>query len=333
MESLAKRIQLNILPADKGDCIHLRFQSEDGWHNVVVDSGPAAAAGVFRTLLKQISAHGEKVDLLCFSHIDDDHIKGAAHVFSSSGFDPSLIQQIWINVPKGSMPDKSSTGLFSPKSVPVANSLLQAIVNNNIPCETLIVAGKSINIANAVIHVVLPTQTRLDTYYIEWDAYAKKKLFQPQSSRHDTRPTNGSSIALICSIGNKRILLTGDAFPNDLVNVGNQYAYENGFSIVKLPHHGSDANISLDMLDALKSQEFIISTRQTAHRPGRGAMNLLSSYGTTINGVTLYGNYHWDRYSSKAPHVTIVHPQNKAALTRDRIEVYSDASSTLLFTE
>ena len=333
MELSESRIQLNILPADKGDCIHLRFQSNDGWHNIIVDSGPAAAAGVFRTLLKQISAHGEKVDLLCFSHIDDDHIKGATRVMASPGFDPSAIQQIWLNVPEGSMPEKREHEIFSPKSVSTANHLLQSIVNHGIRCETLLVTGKEIRMGNATISVALPTPERLQDYYKEWERQTPKALYQPQATHRDTSPTNGSSITLVCSIGNRSILLAGDAFPDDLESVGNQYAKTAGFSIVKLPHHGSDANITLDMLNALGARDLIISTKQTPQRPGCEAMALISAYGANTDGVTIYGNYGWSQYSANIPKVKIIHPQNEFFWSRDRIEVYSDASSTLLFAE
>ena len=333
METYQPRIQINILPVNSGDCIHLRFQSKKDWHNVVVDSGPAGTAGIFRSLLYQIKAHGEQVDLLCFSHIDDDHIKGAERVFTSIGFDPSIIQRIWLNVPDDAIPEKTANGIFTPKTVTTANKLLQAILNHNISLESKVIAGQECLIGDAVIRVVLPTQERLDAYYIEWRKHTQVPLYQPQAIHPDTSPTNGSSIALLCKIEERQILLTGDAFPGDLTAVGDQYAGEQGFSIVKLPHHGSDANISEEMLKALKSQDFIISTKQTPHRPGEEAMNLIAAYGSCTDGVTLYGNYKWSRYTSGIPNVTVVYPQNQGVLSRERIEVYSDARSTQIYDE
>ena len=333
MEVCAPRIQINILPVDSGDCLHLRFQSAVGWHNIVIDSGPARAAGIFRSLLNQIKAHGEKVDLLCFSHIDDDHIKGAEHVFTSINFDPSVIRQIWLNVPEDSIPVKDSNGIYSPKTVSAACRLLQAIINHNIPFESKVAAGKEQLIGNAVIHAVLPTQERLDSYYVEWRKHIQKPLYQPQAAHTDTSPTNGSSIALLCIIGERQILLTGDAFPHDLSAVGIQHAGEQGFSMVKLPHHGSDANISEEMLKSLNAQDFIISTKQTPHRPGQEAMNLISNYGACTDGITIYGNYVWSRFASGIPNVTIIGPHDQAILSRERIEVYSDATSTQIYAE
>lgn len=333
METCPSRIQLNILPVGCGDCIHLRFQSADTWHNIIIDSGPASTAGVFRTLLNQIRAHGEIVDLLCFSHIDDDHIKGAERVMTSVGFDSSIIQRIWLNVPSDSIPTKSAVGNYSPKTVHAASKLLQAIVNHNIPFESKLIEGQEIVIGNATILVVLPTQERLDTYYTEWEKHVSKPLYQPQSLHSDTSPTNGSSIALLCTVDRTQILLTGDAFPNDLTSVGNQYAGDQGFSIVKLPHHGSDANITEQMLNALKSKEFIISTKEIYQRPGYEAINLISAYGANSDGVIIYGNYEWSRYSSGMPNIKIIHPKDHGVLSKERIEVYADAGSTQIYAE
>lgn len=327
------RIQLNVLPADCGDCIHLRFQSSDAWHNVIIDSGPAVAAGIFRNLLKQIYDHKEVVDLLCFSHIDNDHIKGAAHIMTSAGFNPCIVRQIWLNVPDGAMPPKRSSGSYRPKTVFAANHLLQAIVNHGISCKTRITAGDKITIGDACICAVLPTPKRLGLYYLDWEKSSPKTAYRPKSVRPDSSPTNGSSIALLCTIGTHRILLTGDAFPEDLVAVGMEHAGVHGFSVVKLPHHGSDANLTLEMLSALKTQELIISTKETAYHPGKNAMKNISAYAADCGGVTLYGNYYWPRYSSGVPNVSIINPQNEVILTKDRIEVFSDANSILPFSQ
>lgn len=333
MEACEPRIQINILPVISGDCLHLRFQSADGWHNIVIDSGPAGATGTFRSLLNQIKAHGEYVDLLCFSHIDDDHIKGAEHVFTSVGFDQSIIRQIWINVPDDSVPGNDTKGIYSPKTVSAASKLLQAIVHHNIPFESKVMAGEEHLIGDAIIRVVLPTQERLDSYYVEWRKQIQKQPYQPQAARTDTSPTNGSSIAFLCIIGERKILLTGDAFPDDLTAVGIQHAGEEGFSMVKLPHHGSDANTTEEMLKALKTQDFIISTKQTPQRPGQEAMNLISGFGSGTDGITIYGNYEWSRYAAGLPNITIICPQNQGILSRERIEVYSDARSTQIYAD
>ena len=331
MDTTAPHVQLNILPVGQGDCLHLRFRSSDRWHNVIVDSGPAGTSKVFRLLLEQIKDHGEEVDLLCFSHIDDDHIKGAEKVFTSAKFDPTLIRQIWMNVPAGAIPEKTKTGSFAPKSVETAIKLLKAIVNHDIPFTSVVTAGMELTIGDARLEVVLPTLGRLQAYYEKWKKDAA--IFQEKSAKKDTSETNGSSIALLCMIGSHRLLLVGDAFAEDLGSVGNRCAGAHGFSIVKLPHHGSDSNTTPEMIESLKTQELIISTSQTPYRPSDDAMKTISNYGTKTGGVTVYGNYNWSRFADGVQAVTIIHPQNKAVMTKDGIEVYSDGSSGQLFAE
>lgn len=328
-----RRIQVNIIPVQDGDCIHLRFQSPDGWHNVIVDSGPAEAADRFLALVQAIRQRGETVDLLCFTHIDDDHIKGAMTAMKEADFNPEGIRLIWMNMPDGALSGRRTLVEGIPKSFKVADKLIQSITMYAMDCRTKILEGEEIEIGDAVIRAVLPMQKRLDAYYQKWEDYTGKRGEIPKAPRRDKSPTNGSSIALLCRIGDHRILLTGDAFPNDLAEIGREYAGEQGFSLVKLPHHGSDANTTAKMLKALKSRTFIISTEQTKDRPGVHAMGLLSDYGETVGGITVYGNYPWERFAEGVEHVKILVPQDGASLTEDGIEVYADAESRLPFGE
>lgn len=331
MNKTLTRVQLNILPVGSGDCLHLRFQSSGRWHNVIIDSGPGSTSGVFRKLLKQIETHKEVVDLLCFSHIDDDHIKGAEDVFASPSFDPNLIRQVWLNVPNGEIPAKSEAGTFSPKSVETAIKLLKFIVKYEIPLVPTVTEGLELILGDARIKTVLPKQKRLDAFYEKWNKDAER--FRTKSVRKDTSITNGSSIALLCTIGSRRLLMVGDAFADDLADVGDQYAGEQGFSVVKIPHHGSDENVTAKMIQSLNTREFIISTEQNKYRPGCNAMSVLSSYGAGPEGVTVYGNYVWPRFAAGVPNVKIICPKNKFNLTKDGIEVYSDGNSSQLYAE
>lgn len=327
-----RRIQLNILPVQDGDCIHLRFQSPEGWHNVVVDSGPETAADTFLNLLNTIRQRGETVDLLCFTHIDDDHIKGAMKAMKSPEFRPEGIRQVWLNMPGGAQSGRRTMDDYTNRSFRAANSLMGTINNHRLPCRIKILAGEELRLGDAVITAVLPIQKRLDTYYQKWEDYDGKRGEMPRAPRRDKSPTNGSSIALLCRIGERRILLSGDAFPNDLTEIGREYAGEQGFSLVKLPHHGSDANTTEKMLNALKSRTFVISTEQNEKRPGIHAMSLLSKYGGTVGGITVYGNYPWERFSGGVENVKVLVPQG-VSTTENGIEVYADGTSELPFGE
>ena len=336
MDHCLNRVQLNILPVAEGDCIHLRFRSSDGWHNIVIDSGPgpeyASDPNPFEMLLDAIKEQNEKVDLLCFSHIDDDHIMGAVTAINGYGFDPDLICRIWLNAPDYVMNSIKKEDNERECSIRTANELLREIVNKNLPCDNTVVAGKEIVIGDARIQVVLPTQKRLDKYNREWRNKVPETVDAPLAISQDSSYTNGSSIALLCTVGHHRILLTGDAFSSDLAAVGKQYTADQGVSLIKLPHHGSDRNITVKMLRSLKCREFIISTWETEHRPSKQTMELLSEYGAVVGGVTVYGNYPWLRFSSGVPHVCIMPLGEHGIKTMSGIEVYSDEYSRRTYT-
>ncbi|MDO8767129.1 MAG: AVAST type 1 anti-phage system MBL fold metallo-hydrolase Avs1a [Burkholderiaceae bacterium] len=84
----------------------------------------------------------------------------------------------------------------------------------------------------------------------------------------DTSISNGSSIALIISTGNKRVLFLGDAWAEDIVaRLRSLYAPTSPiiFDAIKVSHHGSFHNTSVDLLSVADSPCFLISSDGTRH--------------------------------------------------------------------
>lgn len=306
-------IEINMLPVNEGDCLHIRFVAEGNWHNIVIDSGPSSSAIQFRTLMDQIRNRQEYVDLLCFSHIDDDHIKGAEMTFSELTFDSTHIKQIWINLPE--YITVSNTGIKTPLqqniTVESAYKIYSHITVRNIPCVTKVTAGEELTIGGITIMAILPTTKRLNAYYRRFEtdlAYLRKRkphLFIGGDSG-DINPYNGSSISLMLSTANGKMLFSGDAFAPDLVDAVQSTSEVDGFILMKLPHHGSDRNISIELLEVLSCRHFLCSTHSTVHRPAQNTINLLADYGKTHNGVFLYGNYLWPFIKVPAQGIKIV---------------------------
>ncbi|MCG8683776.1 MAG: hypothetical protein MI892_02805, partial [Desulfobacterales bacterium] len=77
------------------------------------------------------------------------------------------------------------------------------------------------------------------------------------------------------------ILLTGDAFQDVLLDGLTQYAEEESLSHVKidefkLPHHGSASNISIDLLNMIQTNRYLISTNGSYYKhPDRTTINLI----------------------------------------------------------
>jgi beta-lactamase superfamily II metal-dependent hydrolase len=81
----------------------------------------------------------------------------------------------------------------------------------------------------------------------------------------DGSKANGSSIAFILEYDDKRVLFGADAHAPVLTNALKRYAERLGearprIDLVKLSHHGSNANLSTAMLALIDCQRFLIST-------------------------------------------------------------------------
>lgn len=359
-----QNLKINILPAYDGDCIHLRFyllahddakpekraermqEQEDETPpeadkyrcvNVVIDSGPSDHADGFTRLMHSIRDAGEKVDLLCFTHVDDDHIQAAEKFFGNpvaSLRARDYIEKVWINIPqyeteKAVEKKPSHNEKLSPRR---AVDLYSYLLWHKIPCETWVSAGRTERYESAVIRVVLPTDKRLG----EYEAWWKTKRPNDQlaaTAPQDPSKSNGSSIALLVEVFGSKLLFAGDAYADDLEAAAQTYA-ASGLDMVKLPHHGSRRNTSETMLEQMKCSCFVISgdgsqKQLDKKRPSLDALELVNGYGMREGAVTLYGNYDWDYVSAwvRDDHVTgvnIIKLDHKPIQISDKIEIRTE---------
>lgn len=83
--------------------------------------------------------------------------------------------------------------------------------------------------------------------------------FQPDGSK-----PNGSSVALLAEYAGRRVLLTGDAYaPVVLAALARVPGHRGGrlpLDAVKLSHHGSGGNTSIDLVRALDCRNWLVST-------------------------------------------------------------------------
>lgn len=74
-------MKLTLFPADKGDCFLVT--SSDG-RRLLVDGGMSSSYRTFvAPAMAGLAAAGEKLDLICISHIDQDHIAGILQMLDS----------------------------------------------------------------------------------------------------------------------------------------------------------------------------------------------------------------------------------------------------------
>ncbi|MDJ0701016.1 MAG: hypothetical protein QNJ07_14275, partial [Woeseiaceae bacterium] len=117
--------------------------------------------------------------------------------------------------------------------------------------------------------VIGPTQSELDKLRKEWKKQLKKILEAdgPASvaaaEKLDKSVSNLSSIVAIADVDGKTALLTGDA-RGDMVlewleNTGRlQPGNSIHFDIVKLPHHGSDRNVTPEFFERITADHYVV---------------------------------------------------------------------------
>lgn len=93
------------------------------------------------------------------------------------------------------------------------------------------------------------------------------KRLANRTFRSDDRAANGSSIALLVDYAGESLLLTGDAHPEGLVDaLGFLFADEPpNITACKLPHHGSQKNVSRALVEAIRCNHWLISTNGIKH--------------------------------------------------------------------
>ena len=270
------KIEINMLPVGNGDCIHIRFCDSQGWHNVIIDSGPSKARRMFRNLLNNICESGEQVDLLCFTHIDDDHIKAAAQVFSDMSIDYNYIKAVWLNTGNMSAVDEDLQHLTdAPMTVNNAIDLYKYLKIRGIPVLQNVLAGMKIEIGDAMLTVISPNEVKHNKYLEYWQ---EKAADMDMSARYDVAETNGDSIAFWFQLDGKCLLFLGDAHADALIEGLDKYPSDIPYCLAKLPHHGSIRNLNVELLEKMAVDCFLISSKKGGQRPSGETIGLIDGY-------------------------------------------------------
>ena len=117
--------------------------------------------------------------------------------------------------------------------------------------------------------VIGPTQRELDNLREEWAKQLKKILeaegaaSTASAEKLDRSVSNLASIVVIAEAGEKTMLLTGDARGDMILNwlrdTGRLKRGESiHFDIVKLPHHGSDRNVTPEFFQRITADHYVV---------------------------------------------------------------------------
>lgn len=267
---------------------------------MLVDGGPSGVyEDVLRPRLKKLPRqHGlvRTLDVVCISHIDQDHIVGILRLLTEvrrahrdPGGPPFQIERLWHN---------SIEKLVDSVEPQLAASVEQAILlakddlavcasfnqgrdardlaaslglGGNLPFNAPITQGSKTSIHGLDVTAIGPSRAALAALARKWRAAKKKKRKEIVAAAYeDPSIPNLSSIAFHIKFGQHSALMTGDARGDRLLSGLEQAGLVDKNSVLKvdvlkLPHHGSQNNVEPEFFRRVQARHYVISADGIKH--------------------------------------------------------------------
>jgi beta-lactamase superfamily II metal-dependent hydrolase len=311
------QFSLEALQADHGDALLLHWGSDADPHVMVIDGGPSGIYRnvLGPRLLELAEERGGTldVDAVMISHIDDDHINGIEALFkdlTKKSPPPVNVKRLWFNsfdrLAQGD-PDAGFVGLAESEPLSVGDLAERAgphterivasvgqgnrviafaaqlgININNPPFNGLIVRkqnprGRSF--AGLELTVLGPSQARVDALQDMWGSSHGARLSNAALAYIDDSVPNLSSLIMLIAAGRKRMLLTGDARGDDILEglrAAGLLKRRLHLDLLKLPHHGSDRNVETDFFRTVTADHYVVSGNGKYHNPEVATLEMLT---------------------------------------------------------
>ena len=122
---------------------------------------------------------------------------------------------------------------------------------------------KAVAFDDLKLRVIGPLQERVVLLQEEWDKQIKKLGVARIASFTDESVFNLSSIVTIAEIDGRQMLLTGDARGDHIIEgLKTAGLFKNDgvhFDLLKIPHHGSDHNVSTEFFRDVRADHYVFS--------------------------------------------------------------------------
>lgn len=284
--------ELDMLPAQRGDCLWLRWGGPDRVQHALVDGGPSdTIPTLVPELERRITAlpgAAGRVELLVITHIDADHIQGVVSLLSDHRRVP-VFRDVWFNGFKHLRPgvlggpdgERLTVALEAhPKRWNRAFGGDSVVVPDDGALPTMKLCG------DLEITLLSPTLQGLTRLAPKWESECRKAGLLPGHGaavprayqrdgllgwnidvaaatkyRRDRAAPNGSSIAFIAALGGKRVLFGADAHSEVLeAGLDRLGGDVHRFTAIKVSHHGSRSNLSPGFLRRVRCRHWLLST-------------------------------------------------------------------------
>ena len=280
--------ELYVFKAEHGDSFLLRTHNLQGDDFVILIDG--GTTNTYTNILREHLKKYEVIDLLILTHIDSDHIQGIIRFVDSQLFEEIKIKQYWFN-------SKNIPFLMQGNEISYSQgtTLEKLLLDKGEPKDKWnesIVLGQTIILDEGIVaEVFSPTEDLLKRLYQNWpnlpNEYYQVMEDVPIASTSpsqidkghlsdlakipfdpDKTPNadifNSSSIAFLLKTPDRNFLFLGDARPEIYIQGLREKGYnENNklkVDIVKISHHGSMNNTSVELMNIIDCEKYIIST-------------------------------------------------------------------------
>src|SRR6266496_3387739 len=330
-----------MLPAAQGDALWIEYGDEAHPHRILIDGGTKSSwPKGLKARMEALPADQRKFELLIVTHIDADHIDGGLALLRDDALGATF-GDVWFNGWRH-LPETPLESLG-----PVEGELLtQALATRNIPWNDAF-GGRAVGVNpegalprkefadGLTLTVLSPYAQQLANLKPVWNKVVREAGLEPGQPAEetptdvptlaaapfqaDTAEANGSTIAVLLEHAGISAVLCGDAFPGAVLTSVQRLLEERGTDKLttdafKLPHHGSHANISKELLERIDTRRFLFSSNgsRTRHPHPESVARVLV---TTAPDASLLFNYRthfneaWDAAELKGDfHYEAVYP-------------------------
>jgi hypothetical protein len=286
--------QLHVLPAGIGDALVLDYGTAGAVSRVVIDGGVGKTAGPLADFLGPTP----KIEMLMITHVDNDHIMGALKMLEQRLNEPT-IDDLWFNgyrhLPTSSLESMGPvegerlTTLIVDRGLPWNTNPIfgghavmtsgdstppVATLPGGLTCtvlspgrEQLVEIRKkwveAVGEANLNPAAITPEEPLRPAGRLERMGGTDVAALAAEESPMDNKEANGSSIAILAAWADRTALFTGDAHADVLIDTLNHWLGPTGtleVDVFKLPHHGSKANVTNELMARVKAKCYVFSS-------------------------------------------------------------------------
>lgn len=284
---------VEMLPAQRGDCLWLTWGDATERHHALVDAGPQdTIATLVPELERRIAAlpgRTDRLELLVVTHVDADHIQGVVSLLSDPRRVP-LFRDVWFNGYQhlgeallGGLDGERLTAslLAHPGRWNRAFDGGPVVLPDDGDVPVVRLPG------GLTLTVLGPRPATLARLAPEWEAACRKAGILPGEGapieraswrrdqllgfdvdalaaapyRKDRSVPNSAGISLVAEHEGRRVLLLGDSPSEEVLpGLARLGTGPHRFAAVKMSHHGSRANTSPAFLAQVQARTWLVST-------------------------------------------------------------------------